>query len=68
MSLANFLRRNIVIVVSLPALFAIHVGWYKLQFNDQFVPEKDRKLRLLGVNLKSKPEQNTSQEEKVAKD
>ena len=51
MSFGGFLRRNIVVVLVLPALAAIHVGWYNLQFNDKFVPEKDRKLKVLGLNL-----------------
>jgi len=49
MSLAGILRRNIVLVVCIPSLVAIHYGWYSLQFNELFVSKKDREdLKVAG--------------------
>lgn len=40
----NFLRRNVVFVVCIPSIAAIHYGWYNLQFDEDFVPESERRV------------------------
>jgi hypothetical protein len=47
-----FLRRNIVLVVSLPTLVAIHYAWYNLQWNDIFVDKQSREhTKILGIPI-----------------
>lgn len=45
----NFLRRNIVLVVCLPSIAAIHYSWYHLQFNEEFVKESERRTNPFDV-------------------
>ena len=40
----GFLRRNIVLVLSLPVLGVVHIAWWKLQHNPDFVQEGERRL------------------------
>ena len=58
---AAFLRRNIVLVITVPSLIGLHYGWYRLQLNENFVP-KDEKVKFFGVDLKAseKPQSSTS--------
>ena len=49
--LAGFIRRNIVIVLALPILGVLHVGWYKLQSNQDFVDPSERRTKLFGLDL-----------------
>jgi hypothetical protein len=56
MSLVGLLRRNIVVVITIPTLVAIHYAWYNLQFNDLFVDKQSREsTKILGFHI-SKPE------------
>ena len=47
----GFLRRNIVLVVTIPSIIGLHYGWYRLQFNENFVP-KEEKVKVLGIDVK----------------
>ncbi|KAI0230765.1 hypothetical protein LSAT2_018877 [Lamellibrachia satsuma] len=38
--LAGLLRKNIVLVVCIPSIVAIHWGWYRLQYNPKFVSQE----------------------------
>ena len=49
--LGGFIRRNIVVVLTLPVLGVIHVAWYKLQHNTDFVAEEERKVKFAGIDL-----------------
>jgi hypothetical protein len=49
--LSGFLRRNVVLIVCVPSLALIHYGWYRLQFNDDFIDPADRKR----VNIFGQP-------------
>jgi len=42
-SIKNFLQRNVVIVTVLPGLAALHWGWLRIQENDVFVKEHERR-------------------------
>lgn len=46
-----FLRRNIVIIVTVPSIIGMHYGWYRLQFNETFVPKNER-VKVLGFDIK----------------
>lgn len=39
---ARFFSKNIVMLVMLPTVVALHYGWYKLQMVDNLVPPEDR--------------------------
>ena len=41
--LRGYLRRNIVAVVTVPALVLIHWGWYRLQNVEEFVKKDEKK-------------------------
>jgi hypothetical protein len=59
MSLVGALRRNIVLVVCIPTLAALHYGWYSLQYNEDFVkPEERRSTKLGGVITLSDPKED----------
>ena len=47
----TFVKRNIVMVITIPSIVLLHYGWYKLQFNEGFVP-KQEKVKVLGVDVK----------------
>ena len=47
----GFLRRNLVFVVTIPSIIGLHYGWYRLQFNETFVP-KEEKVKVLGIDIK----------------
>lgn len=42
----GFMRKNITLVIGIPLLGILQLGWYKLQFNEDFVPENDRHVQL----------------------
>jgi hypothetical protein len=44
MSLIGVLRRNIVLVVCIPSLVALHYAWYSLQYNEEFVNQEERRI------------------------
>lgn len=48
-----FLRRNIVMVVTIPSIIGLHYGWYCLQHNETFVP-RSQKVKVLGIDIKAK--------------
>lgn len=61
MPLAGLIRRNIVLIVSIPTLIAIHYAWYNLQFNDIFVKKEEREATtVLGVHI-TKPEKKSNE-------
>lgn len=61
-ALAAFLRRNIVLVVSIPMVVAIHYSWYHLQYNENFVNKETREhLTVLGFRVDNS-HQKTAQE------
>jgi hypothetical protein len=39
----GYLRRNVVAVVTVPALVLIHWGWYRLQNVEEFVKKDEKK-------------------------
>ena len=49
-ALAGILRKNIVLVVCVPSLLAIHWGWYRLQYNPNFVYQKGD-IKVVGVTV-----------------
>lgn len=49
--LVSFLRRNIVLVVTIPSVALLHFGWYRMQFNEAFVP-KEEKVKVFGYDIK----------------
>lgn len=52
MPVGAFLRRNIVLVISLPTLALIHYAWYNLQFNELFVDQQSREhSTVLGIKI-----------------
>lgn len=48
-----FLRRNIVLVVTIPSIIGLHYGWYRLQINERFVP-RDEVVKVMGITVKEK--------------
>ncbi|KAL8619581.1 hypothetical protein ACOMHN_019637 [Nucella lapillus] len=48
-----FLRRNIVLVVTIPSIIGLHYGWYCLQYNETFVP-RNEEVKVLGFEIKAK--------------
>ena len=40
------LRDFIPLGVFIPSFILLHYGWYKLQFNNEFVPESERNLQI----------------------
>lgn len=60
MPVGAFVRRNIVLVISLPTLALIHYAWYNLQFNELFVDQQSREhTKVLGFAL-VKPEHKSA--------
>lgn len=45
----RLIKKNLFIILAVPAIVAIHFGWYRLQFNDRFVKESERRTRLGAV-------------------
>jgi hypothetical protein len=46
------LRRNIVLVVCVPSLIALHYTWYNLQYNEDFVSQENRRsVKYFGLTL-----------------
>lgn len=41
--LSRFTKRNLVMIVMIPAMVSIHWGWSKLQNVEVFVPKEDRR-------------------------
>ena len=39
----RFTKRNLVMIVMIPAMVSIHWGWSKLQNVEVFVPKEDRR-------------------------
>ena len=39
---AGFFKKNIVVIVMVPALVGAHYGWYKLQHVDSLVSQEER--------------------------
>lgn len=53
-SLRDFIKNNRVLIVMIPAIIGIHVGWNMVQNNEIFVDEKDRKeLPIVVVSFNS---------------
>ncbi|XP_026480461.1 uncharacterized protein LOC113386919 [Ctenocephalides felis] len=51
-SLRDFIKNNRVLIVMIPAIIGIHVGWNMVQNNEIFVDEKDRKELPIVVGAK----------------
>jgi len=63
MKLADVLRRNIVLLVCIPSLIALHYGWYKLQYNEDFVSAESRKNTKV-IGLISLPDPKSKENQK----
>ena len=63
--LAGFIRRNIVMVTTLPILVVMHVGWYSLQFNADYM-EQTGDVRFFGVSFGSREAKAKEAAEKKA--
>ena len=50
-AVTSFLRRNIVFLVTIPSVVVIHYGWYKLQQNEDFIPQDIKNKKILGISL-----------------
>ena len=48
--LAGIVRRNIVLVVCIPTIVAIHWGWYRLQYNPKFVAQEGD-IKVIGMSV-----------------
>ena len=48
MKLPPFVRRNLVLIVCIPTIVALHYSWYGLQFNEHFVSKQDREQIKVG--------------------
>lgn len=46
--LAGFWSKYKTLLVAVPALVALHYGWYNLQYNEDFVP-KDQRPKKVGT-------------------
>ena len=40
---SKFAKRNVVVLVMVPAIVVLHLGWSQLQNIEQFVPKHERK-------------------------
>jgi len=39
---SEFAKRNVVMIVMLPVLAGLHIGWLRVQDTEAFVPKKDK--------------------------
>ncbi len=43
-----------VLIIGCASVALIHFGWYKLQFNENFVNPSERKVKMFGVDFEQK--------------
>jgi hypothetical protein len=55
----GFLRRNVVMIVSVGMIASLHYGWYNMQFNEMFVP-KDHHPKYFGIDIKKEAEKRAT--------
>ena len=64
MRILSLLRENIVLVVCLPSLALIHYGWYNLQFNENFVSQEHRHVKVGFVDIDPEKRKKSGEEDK----
>ena len=60
----GFLTNYRTLIISCVGIALIHYGWYNLQFNEDFVNQSHRNVRLGGISLERKPKKEEEAESK----